>query len=186
MIFTINEEFTSEASVGRHIQTASGNDYFPEFAEILGNYGQVVQPMGKVFFNINSSRDDSDRPDTGATINIQYIVPKDVADETEAIFNKHAAWMKEFYADSTEHLISCYFTKAPQFAVPTDPSQGETDNMIFTINEEFTCPESVGRHMQTASGNDYFPQFGEILGTYGKVVQPMGNVYFKMDSSRAS
>ena len=122
----------------------------------------------------------ANRPSTGSTINIAYVVPKDKADEVEAVFGKHSAWMTTFYAGSTEHLISCYFTKAPEFKVPTDPSQGETDNMIFTINEEFTAPESVGRHIQTASGNDYFPQFGEILGTYGKVVQPMGSVYFKI------
>ena len=122
----------------------------------------------------------ADRPATGSTINIAYVVPKDKADEVAAVFGKHSAWMSGFYAGSTEHLISCYFTKAPEFKVPTDPSQGETDNMIFTINEEFAAPESVGRHIQTASGNDYFPQFGEILGTYGKVVQPMGSVYFKI------
>ena len=128
---------------------------------------------------------DATRPSTGSTINISYVVPKDKADEVQAVFGKHSAWMTTFYAGSTEHLISCYFTKAPEFKVPTDPSQGETDNMIFTINEEFAAPESVGRHIQTASGNDYFPQFGDILGTYGKVVQPMGSVYFKLDSSRA-
>ena len=180
MIFTINEEFTAPESVGRHIQTASGNDYFPQFGEILGTYGKVVQPMGSVYFKLDSSRASGPRPATGSTINITYVVPKDKADEVEAVFGKHSAWMTTFYAGSTEHLISCYFTKAPEFKVPTDPSQGETDNMIFTINEEFTAPESVGRHIQTASGNDYFPQFGEILGTYGKVVQPMGSVYFKI------
>ena len=53
--------------------------------------------------------------------------------------------METFYADSTEHLISAYFTKAPLFKNPTDPSEGETDNTVFTINEEFASGESVGR-----------------------------------------
>ena len=113
----------------------------------------------------------------GATINITYVVPKDKAAEVEATFGQHSAWMSSFYADSTEHLISCYFTKAPEFKVPTDPSQGETDNVIFTINEEFTQGESVGRHIGTAKGNDYFPAFGQVLQDYAKVVQPMGQVF---------
>ena len=123
----------------------------------MHDYATVIQPMGSVFFKMDSSRVSGERPATGATINITYVVPKDKAAEVEATFGKHSAWMSKFYADSTEHLISCYFTKAPEFKVPTDPSQGETDNIIFTINEEFTQGESVGRHIGTAKGNDYFP-----------------------------
>ena len=35
---------------------------------------------------------------------------------------------------------------------------GETDDMLFTINEEFTKPEAVGRHIESAMKNDYFPE----------------------------
>ena len=31
-----------------------------------------------------------------------------------------------------------------------------------------------------AKGNDYFPEFGKILHDYGKVVQPLGNIFFHM------
>ena len=120
------------------------------------------------------------KPDTAATINIAYVVPKDKAEEVEACFMKHSAHMEKFYAGSVEHLISCYFTKAPQFVEPTDPSKGETDNMIFTINEEFATEASVPRHIENAKPNDYFPDFGKVLHDYGKVVQPMGSVYFKI------
>ena len=58
------------------------------------------------------------RPATAGTINIAYIVPKDKADETEASFKSHSEWMAKFYEGSTEHLISCYFTKAPEFKAP--------------------------------------------------------------------
>ena len=76
------------------------------------------------------------RPETGATINLGYIVPKDKADEVQAVLDKHSAWMNTFYAGSTEFLISCYFTKAPLFKEITNPAAGETDDMIFTICEE--------------------------------------------------
>ena len=49
--------------------------------------------------------------------------------------------------------------------VPTDPTKGVTDNVIFTINEEFAFQASVPRHIKTASGNDYFPKFAEVLGS---------------------
>jgi len=120
------------------------------------------------------------KPKTGATINILYIVPKAKADEVQAVFQKHANWMTGHYAGSTEKLISCYFTKAPKFNDPTDPSKGESDDVIFTINEEFTGPEMVAAHIGAAKGNDYFPEFGKILHDYGKVVQPLGNIFFKM------
>ena len=107
------------------------------------------------------------RPATGATINNGYIVPNDDADRVQEIIGKHTAWMTGHYAGSTEKLISCYFTKAPLFKEPTDPSQGVTDKTIFTLNEEFTAPEMVAKHIETAKGNDYFPEFGEILGKYG-------------------
>ena len=127
------------------------------------------------------------KPKTGATINILYVVPKSKADEVQAVFQKHANWMTGHYAGSTEKLISCYFTKAPLFKEPTDPSQGVTDKTIFTLNEEFTAPEMVAKHIETAKGNDYFPEFGEILGKYGVeggVVQALGNVWFKLDAKR--
>jgi hypothetical protein len=130
--------------------------------------------------NPQSSPCSMSRPTTGSTINISYLVPGDKADEVQAIFGKHTAWMSEFYKDSTEHLISCYFTKAPEFKVPVDPSQGETGKVIFTINEEFKAAESVGRHIENAKKNDYFPAFGKVMEDYGTSVQPMGSVYFKI------
>jgi quinol monooxygenase YgiN/uncharacterized protein YciI len=181
MVFCINEEFAGPESVGRHIENASKNDYFPEFAGIMDTYAKVVSPMGQIYFKIDfAGRCEGDPPPTGATLNLSYVVPKDKAEEVKAVFEKHAAWMKTFYADSTEHLICCYFTMAPLFNVPTDPSQGESDNMTFFILEQFTSPESIGRHIENAMKNDYFPEFGGIMDTYAKTVSPMGQVYFSI------
>ena len=70
--------------------------------------------------------------------------------------------MTEFYSDGTDHLLNAYFTKAPEFKDPTDPSKGETGNTLFTINEQFASMESVQRHVENASKNDYFPDFAKI------------------------
>ena len=79
-------------------------------------------------------------------INLGYVVPKENAEEVEGIFKKHASWMEKFYSedsDGQKHLLNSYFTKAPEFVDPTDPSKGETGNIVFTINERFTSFESV-------------------------------------------
>ena len=71
-------------------------------------------------------------------INLGYVVSEDKAEGVEEIFKKHASWMKDFYSEENEgldHLITAYFTKAPEFVDPTDPEKGVTGNIIFTINE---------------------------------------------------
>jgi|TARA_B110000263_G_scaffold172970_1_gene150904 hypothetical protein len=113
-------------------------------------------------------------------INFGYVVPEDKADEVQSVFNKHSAWMDDFYCESVngqEHLISSYFTRAPEFINPVDPSEGVTGNVIFTLNERFTSMESIQRHAENAQKNDYFPQFGEILGTYGAAISMGGEIY---------
>ena len=112
-------------------------------------------------------------------INLGYVVADEKADHVEEIFKTHAEWMDGFYSsdnDGESHLISAYFTKSPEFTDPTDPSKGTTGNTIFTINERFTSMESIQRHMENASQNDYFPEFYEIMGNYGKVVGIGGEI----------
>jgi len=113
-------------------------------------------------------------------INLGYVCPKAESEAVEAIFRKHAAWMNNFYSEANngnEHLLTAYFTKAPEFIDPTDPEKGVTGNMLFTINERFTGMASIQRHVENASQNDYFEKFSEILGNYGKVVSIGGEIY---------
>ena len=65
-------------------------------------------------------------------------------------------------------LFSAYFTKAPDFVDPMDTSKGFTGKVPFTINEQFKNMESIQRHVENATQNDYFEKFGEILGTHEK------------------
>ena len=113
-------------------------------------------------------------------INLGYVVADEKAEHVEGIFKKHAKWMNGFYSSKNNgesHLISAYFTKSPEFTDPTDPSKGTTGNTIFTINERFTSIESIQRHVENASKNDYFPDFAKILEDYGKVLSMGGSVY---------
>ena len=116
-------------------------------------------------------------------INLGYVVAADEADKVEAVFRKHAAWMTDFYSEENDgpaHLITAHFTKAPEFKDPANPDEGLTGNIVFTINEKFTSMESIQRHVGTASENDYFQQFYEILGQYGKVISVGGEVFYSI------
>ena len=113
-------------------------------------------------------------------INLGYVCSNAEAASVEEVFRKHAAWMTDFYSEAnngSEHLLNAYFTKAPEFIDPTDPEKGVTGNTLFTINERFTGMASIQRHVENASQNDYFPQFAEILGSYGKVISLGGEIY---------
>ena len=39
-------------SVQRHVENASKNDYFPDFAKLLNDYGKVLSMGGSVFVSI--------------------------------------------------------------------------------------------------------------------------------------
>ena len=113
-------------------------------------------------------------------INLAYVCSESEADEVENIFRKHATWMTEFYSEANgglDHLVSAYFTKAHELVDPTDPAKGVTGNILFTINERFKSMDSIQRHVENASQNDYFEKFGEILGNYGKVISIGGDIY---------
>ena len=113
-------------------------------------------------------------------IKLGYVCSNAEAASVEEVFRKHAAWMTDFYSEAnngSEHLLNAYFTKAPEFIDPTDPEKGVTGNTLFTINERFTKMASIQRHVENASQNDYFPQFAEILGSYGKVISLGGEIY---------
>ena len=58
---------------------------------------------------------------------------KDNSEEVEKTFKKHASWMEDFIQKITvdDAPLNSYFTKAPEFVDPTDPSKGETGNMFL-------------------------------------------------------
>jgi len=113
-------------------------------------------------------------------INLSFIVPLDKVDEVQSVFDVHAAWMKEFYSESNkgeEHLLHAYFTRARELKDPTDPSKGETGNILFTLNERFTSNESVSRHNEHVKKNEYFQKFIEIKNKYAVFRSAGGEVY---------
>ena len=112
-------------------------------------------------------------------INLVFIVPKNNLEEVEPVFKLHADWMKNFYSESNDgkkYLISAYITKATELKDPTNPNKGETDNMLFTLNEKFTSIESLERHNKNVKKNEYFLKFNEIKKKYATFRSANGKI----------
>tara|TARA_B100000767_G_C19506820_1_gene426676 strand:- start:282 stop:560 length:279 start_codon:yes stop_codon:yes gene_type:complete len=87
--------------------------------------------------------------------------------------------MKEFYSESNEgrkYLISAYLTKASELKDPTNPAKGETNNLLFTLNEKFTSIKSLKRHNEQVQKNEYFLKFSQIKKKYATFRSANGKI----------
>jgi hypothetical protein len=112
-------------------------------------------------------------------INLGFIVPKNKLFEVQPIFDEHANWMKEFYSESNEgrkYLISAYLTRASELKDPTNPAKGETNNLLFTLNEKFTSIKSLKRHNEQVQKNEYFLKFSQIKKKYATFRSANGKI----------
>ena len=112
-------------------------------------------------------------------INLGFVVPKKNHEEVENILKVHSDWMKVFYSDAnngSNYLLTAYFTKAVELKDPTNPSKGESGNILFTLNEKFTSIESLKRHNENVKKNDYFDKFNEIKKNYATFRSANGQV----------
>ena len=112
-------------------------------------------------------------------INLGFVIPKDNLREVEHIFKVHADWMKEFYSEynnGKKYLISAYNTKATELKDPTNPTKGETGNILFTLNEQFTSIESLERHNKNVKKNEYFSKFSQIKKKYATFRSANGKI----------
>jgi len=72
------------------------------------------------------------------TISISYKVPAENASEVEDTLKAHADHMRVSYPAENprgDNLLDAYFTKTEELNNPTNPADGKTGNIIFTLNE---------------------------------------------------
>jgi hypothetical protein len=96
----------------------------------------------------------------------------------EALIASHAKFMKENHSlDATRiHLNHYYVSKANELNNPADPSQGETGNILYSINEVYIHAEGIEQHMGVAMNWPDIGNFLELLTTHGEVVISNGEV----------
>jgi|TARA_B110000967_G_C18832919_1_gene535064 hypothetical protein len=116
-------------------------------------------------------------------VNLGFIVPESKVREVQYVFEKHAKWMREFYSEANSgdnYLINAFITKATEFIDPTNPNKGLTGNILFTLNEKFTSKDSIKRHNEHASKNEYFQKFIEIKNNYAVFRSAGGEIYLSI------
>lgn len=112
-------------------------------------------------------------------INLCFVVPKKNVGKVMQIFKLHSNWMKKFYSKKNKgkkYLLSAFITKAFEFKDPKNPSKGRTNNILFTLNEEFTSLKSLKRHNDYVKKNNYFKDFSKIKNKYAKFRSANGKI----------
>ena len=123
------------------------------------------------------------------TFNFSFVVSADKEKEWDEAFESHGEWMRETHSliatpDPTYGMLGTladyYISKAPEMKNPLDPDEGNTGNLIYTLNEVYTRSEGTEAHMEAAPSWKSFEKFLELVGEsqatmvmHGEVIQSM-------------
>lgn len=113
-------------------------------------------------------------------INICYKVPLGKASEVEEVLKAHAEHMKANYTPDNprgDNPLDAYFTKAEELNNPTNPADGKTGNIIFTINEKWSQPEHIQAHIGRTMEAAHFAKFVSAMQDYG-TISVMGEIFY--------
>lgn len=87
------------------------------------------------------------------------IVPPDLVDEAERIFESHAAWMEEtHHRDGEKALLRYNVARAPELSDPMDPESGSTGNTMFILTEVYETEAGIADHF--AQADESWDDFG--------------------------
>lgn len=117
------------------------------------------------------------------TINISYKVPSANASEVEDALKAHAEHMRTSYpADNPrgDNPLDAYFTKAEELNNPTNPADGTTGNIIFTLNEKWSQVEHIQAHIGRTLKASHAEKFIAAMQAYA-TVSVMGEIFYDMN-----
>ena len=117
------------------------------------------------------------------TINISYKVPSANVSEVEDALQAHAGHMRASYtADNPrgDNPLDAYFTKAEELNNPTNPADGTTGNIIFTLNEKWSQVEHIQSHIGRTLEASHAEKFISAMQAYG-TVSVMGEIFYDMN-----
>jgi len=117
------------------------------------------------------------------TINITYKVPSANASEVEDALQAHAEHMRVSYTTDNprgDNPLDAYFTKAEELNNPTNPADGTTGNIIFTLNEKWSEAEHIQAHIGRTLKASHAEKFIAAMQAYG-TVSVMGEIFYDMN-----
>ena len=80
----------------------------------------------------------------------------------------------------SDNPIDAYFTKAEELNNPTNPANGKTGNIIFTLNEKWSQVEHIQNHIGRTLEAGHAEKFIAALQTY-ETVTDMGEIFYHMN-----
>jgi len=112
------------------------------------------------------------------TFNFALKTTKENVEKVESLIRDHAEFMKEHHSfdESKIQLVHYYVSKSEELNNITNPDEGTTGNMLYTINEVYVHSAGIGQHMEAAMKWEGIQSFMELLGTYGEVLVANGEV----------
>ena len=73
-------------------------------------------------------------------------------------------------------LVHYCVSKSDELVNFANPDEGNTGNVLFSINEVYVNPEGIGQHLDAAGAWPDAAGFFGVLGKYGKVLVINGEV----------
>ena len=112
------------------------------------------------------------------TFNFALKTAKNNVEKVESLIKDHAGFMKKTHSfdESKIQLIHYYVSKSEELNNITNPDEGTTGNMLYTINEVYAHADGIGQHMEAAMKWGGIQDFMGLLGTYGEVLVANGEV----------
>lgn len=94
------------------------------------------------------------------------IVKDKMEKETDAVWDKHKAWLRESHGPWG--MVSYTVAKHKELKFPLKPGNGETtDRIVYCIHEIYRNIEGLQKHYQECEQGDYIREFMKICTTEG-------------------
>lgn len=94
------------------------------------------------------------------------IVKQEMEKETDAVWDKHKAWLKRSHGPWG--MVSYTVAKHKELKFPLQPDNGETtDRIVYCIHEVYRDIEGLQKHYQECEQGDYVEDFMKICTTEG-------------------
>jgi len=106
------------------------------------------------------------------------IVPPELVDEVERIYESHAKWMQEtHHQEGDKALLRYNVARAPEPSDPMDPESGSTGNTMFILTEVYETDAGIADHFAQADESwDDFERANELMAKVRVVGAPAAEI----------
>jgi len=123
------------------------------------------------------------------TIHLVWSVPEGEAEECDAFWEKHEAFMRKTHSfgrnesDVSPNLTHYTILKGPELKNPMDPEEGKTGNVLYIMAESYVGKHDIKKHMEVAGQHDkdMLPTLLKLNEKYGKHMDMNSAIFTNMN-----